>query len=255
MRSYLSICISTDGIYREDSSLRWIACPNSYPDAVAAAGGLPLLCNENCPDEMADFCDALLLTGGSDLSPNLYGEDILNDTIKINALRDSFEIKLATSFLRKRKPILAICRGFQLINVLLGGNLYQDLVAQQGIHHFDPQLLHPIRACGGSVLEQLFGTEFNVNSTHHQAVKNLGRGLKATAFSPEGLVEAYEHESGIILGTQFHPERLTGPYWDDRTPNMNIYFAYFVHLVQNEKNKALGNSGDAAFDRRHKKID
>jgi putative glutamine amidotransferase len=76
-----------------------------------------------------------------------------------------------------------------------------------------------------------------VNSTHHQAIRKLGRGLKATAFSPEGLIEAYEHESGLIIGTQFHPERLTGPYWDDRTPNMAPYFAYFIQLVRNESKK------------------
>ena len=237
MNSYPAICISTDGIYQDDNPMRWIACPKSYPDAIAEAGGLPLLCSENCPDEMADFCDALLLIGGGDLSPTFYGEDILNETVKVNALRDSFEVKLATSFLKRRKPILTICRGFQLINVLLGGDLYQDLVAQKGLYHMDPQLRHPVHACEGSVLSQLFGTEFNVNSTHHQAIRKLGRGLKATAFSPEGLIEAYEHESGLIIGTQFHPERLTGPYWDDRTPNMNAYFAYFIQLVHNESEK------------------
>jgi putative glutamine amidotransferase len=237
MNSYPSICVSTDGIYRKNSPMRWIASPKSYPDAIAEAGGLPLLCNENCPEEMANFCDALMLTGGSDLSPSLYGEDILNETVKVNALRDSFEVKLATAFLKRKKPILTICRGFQLINVLLGGDLYQDLVAQKGLYHMDPQLRHPVHACEGSVLSQLFGTEFNVNSTHHQAIRKLGRGLKATAFSPEGLIEAYEHESGLILGTQFHPERLTGSYWDDRTPNMSPYFAYFIELVRDESKK------------------
>ena len=237
MNSYPLICVSTDGIYREGSPLRWMACPKSYPDAIAEAGGLPLLCSENCPEEMADACDALLLIGGDDLSPVLYGEDVLNETVKVNALRDSFEMKLATSFLKRKKPIMAICRGFQIINVLLGGDLYQDLVAQKGLCHFDPQLRHPIHACEGSILAKLFGTEFNVNSTHHQAVRKLGRGLKATAFSSEGIIEAYEHESGLILGTQFHPERLTGPYWDDRTPNMAPYFAYFIQLVCNESEK------------------
>jgi len=238
MNSYPIVCVSMDGIYRKNSPMRWAAIPKSYPDAIAQAGGLPLLCSENCPDEMADFCDALLLTGGDDLDPSFYGEEILNKTVKIDALRDSFEIKLAESFLKRKKPILTICRGFQLINVLLGGDLYQDLAAQKGLYHSDPQLRHPVHACEGSVLAQLFGTEFKVNSTHHQAVRKLGRGLKATAFSPDGIIEAYEHESGLILGTQFHPERLTGPYWDDRTPNMGAYFAYFIELVRNEREKS-----------------
>ena len=226
------ICVSTDSVLREGTTIRAGACPKSYPEAVAAAGGLPLLCGEVCAEEMAEHCEALLLSGGSDLSPSYYGEEILNDSVKVNPDRDEYEMKLAKAFLARKKPILAICRGFQIVNVALGGDLYQDLVEQKDLHHMDPALRHPVKAEEGSVLARIYGTDFCVNSTHHQAVRKLGGGLRATAFSPEGLVEAYEHESGLILGTQFHPERLTGKYWDDRTPDMNAYFAAFIRLVR-----------------------
>lgn len=225
------ICVSSDSINRVNSPLRWIACPKTYPQAITAAGGIPLLSCESNAAEMAVLCDGLLLTGGSDLSPRFYGEELLNDTVKVNEDRDLFEVDLARAFLAAKKPILAICRGFQLVNVLLGGTLYQDLAEQLGLQHFDPQLRHPVHAERGSILAHLYGQDFFVNSTHHQAVRTLGTGLTATAFSPEGLVEAYEDADGLILGTQFHPERLTGPYRDERTPDMAPYFAHFVRLA------------------------
>ncbi len=226
------ICVSTDSTLREGDTIRSIVCPKSYPEAVAAAGGLPLLCGEVCAEDMADACDALMLSGGSDISPSYFGEEVLNDTVKVNPDRDAYEMALARAFLERQKPILAICRGFQIVNVVLGGDLYQDLVEQKDLHHMDRALRHPVRAEADSVLGRLYGTDFHVNSTHHQAVRNLGEGLRPTAWSPEGLVEAYEHTSGLIWGTQFHPERLTGPYWDDRTPDMNAYFAAFVQMVR-----------------------
>ena len=82
-----------------------------------------------------------------------------------------------------------------------------DLAEQKDLHHMDRALRHPVRAEADSVLGRLYGTDFHVNSTHHQAVRNLGEGLRPTAWSPEGLVEAYEHTSGLIWGTQFHPEK------------------------------------------------
>lgn len=226
------ICVSTDSELREGNTIRSIVCPKSYPEAVAAAGGVPALCGEVCPEDMAESCDALMLSGGSDISPSYFGEEVLNDTVKVNPHRDAYEMALTRAFLERGKPILAICRGFQIVNVVLGGDLYQDLVEQKNLHHMDRELRHPVRAEADSVLGRLYGTEFSVNSTHHQAVRRLGEGLRATAWSPEGLVEAFEHVSGRIWGTQFHPERLTGPYWDDRTPDMDAYFAAFLEMVR-----------------------
>lgn len=228
------ICISS-GSNRQPltgSPIRSLTCPASYPSAIEAAGGIPLLSAEQCPEEMAELCDGLLLSGGEDMDPCWYGETVLNETVVIDSLRDRYEADLCRAFLQAEKPILAICRGFQLLNVVLGGDLWQDLTEQLGFIHSDARLRHPCHAEEGSVLQQLYGSEFRVNSTHHQAVRRLGEGLWVTARSVEGIVEGYEHRTLPILGTQFHPERMTGPWRDGRTPDFAGWFAYFIRLTR-----------------------
>ena len=225
------ICISSDRRVLEIDSRRWLTeVHNVYTEAVHRAGGLPLPTCGVDAGEMAELCDGLLLTGGADLDPALYGEEILNDSVNINAERDDFELALFHAFWEWGKPVLGICRGCQLINVALGGTLYQDLAAQKGLVHSDPALRHEVSVEGDSVLGRLFGTRFLVNSTHHQAVKDTAPGLRVTARSKEGLVEAFEHETLPVLATQFHPERLTGALWDDRTPDFAPLFSYFIAL-------------------------
>lgn len=233
------ICISTDGKWLEsDSRRRALECYQTYPNAVAAAGGLPLTTTELCVEDMADLCDGLLLSGGADVDPELYGETALNDTVKPDPARSDFEVPLMKAFMERKKPILGICRGSQLINVVLGGTLYQDLVEQLGFVHMNGNIRHPVTTEEGSVLRGLFGETFRVNSTHHQSVKELAPGLRVTARSVEGIVEAYEHESLPILATQFHPERLTGILWDDRTPDFLPYFQHFIKMVaENAQNR------------------
>lgn len=227
------ICISSDRRVLETDSRRWLTeLHNVYTDAVWAAGGLPLPTCGVCAEEMAELCDGLVLTGGVDLDPVLYGEEILNDTVKIKPERDTFDLALFRAFWERGKPILGICRGCQVINVALGGTLYQDLVEQKGLVHYDPELRHEVRAEEDSVLSRLFGERFFVNSTHHQAVKDVAPGLRITARSEEGIVEAFEHESLPIFATQFHPERLTGELWDDRTPDFAPIFSYFINLCK-----------------------
>ena len=119
----------------------------------------------------------------------------------------------------------------------MGGTLYQDLVEQKGWVHFNAQIRHEVYAEEGSVLYRLFGPKFRTNSTHHQAVKDLAPGFHVTARSVEGIVEAYEHDTLPILATQFHPERLTGILWDDRTPDFRPWFEYFVELVRKHAEK------------------
>ena len=206
--------------------------PAAYSRAIAAAGGVPVIAPEQCCGEMAELCDALLLTGGDDVCPELYGEEILNDTVCTDPKRTAYEVPLTRAFLEKEKPILCICRGFQIMNCVLGGDLYQDLVAQCGYVHMNTDIRHFVTAEPGSVLYKLFGERFKVNSTHHQAVRRLGEGLHVTARSVEGLIEAFEHDTLPIWGTQFHPERLTGIAWDDRTDDFAPYFAAFIDLVR-----------------------
>ena len=209
----------------------------TYSDAVFYAGGIPMITCGRCAEEMADLCDGLLITGGPDLEPEVYGEQPLNDTVKPMPERTAFEKPLFQAFLDRGKPILGICRGCQFINAVMGGTLYQDLVEQKGWVHFNAQIRHEVYAEEGSVLYRLFGPKFRTNSTHHQAVKDLAPGFHVTARSVEGIVEAYEHDTLPILATQFHPERLTGILWDDRTPDFRPWFEYFVELVRKHAEK------------------
>lgn len=228
------ICISADLKPLESDARQLLTeLHNVYPKAVYRAGGLPVpACGEGA-EELAELCDALLLSGGVDLNPKYYGEEILNDTVRIRPERDAAEWALFHAFFRRGKPILGICRGCQIINVALGGTLYQDLVEQEGWVHHNDRIRHLVYTEEGSVLRRLFGESFRTNSTHHQAVRAAAPGLRVTARSVEGIVEAFEHESLPILATQFHPERLTGELWDDRTPDFLPYFEYFVELVKN----------------------
>ncbi len=230
------ICVSNGSDYSvtKGASPRQIVSPSSYTRAVALAGGIPVLTSEQCAEEMARLCDGLILTGGEDLEPKWFGEDVLNDTVVSDPARDSFEFSLFEAFEKAGKPIFGICRGSQVINVALGGTLYQDLVAQKGWVHFNKDIRHWVKTAEGSLLHGMFGEEFNVNSTHHQAVKDLAPGLKVTARSVEGIVEAYEHEVLPIFATQFHPERLTNTMWDERTPDFAPLFEYFVNLCRHE---------------------
>lgn len=232
------ICISSDMKKMESDPRRLITeTYQTYSDAVFYAGGIPMITCGRCAEEMADLCDGLLITGGPDLEPEVYGEQPLNDTVKPMPERTAFEKPLFQAFLDRGKPILGICRGCQFINAVMGGTLYQDLVEQKGWVHFNTQIRHEVYAEEGSVLYRLFGPKFRTNSTHHQAVKDLAPGFHVTARSVEGIVEAYEHDTLPILATQFHPERLTGILWDDRTPDFRPWFEYFVELVRKHTEK------------------
>ena len=187
------ICISNtsdntvaynDGVGVADNvklGLRRIVSPSAYIRAIDLAGDIPLLTGETSAEEYAELCDGLLLSGGEDLNPAMMGEEKLNNTVKWDDIRDEYEMKLFKAFMAKGKPIFGICRGFQFINVALGGGLYQDLVEQMGVVHMNVDIRHPITTKEGSLLHNMFGEKFRVNSTHHQAVRELGEGLVGTA--------------------------------------------------------------------------
>ncbi|ODU57619.1 MAG: hypothetical protein ABT01_01820 [Clostridium sp. SCN 57-10] len=228
------ICISTDSNQSSNDGTkpRQLISPLAYSAAIANAGAVPFLTTEHCAEEMAELCDALLLSGGDDVCPSLYNEEIFNDSVKPDPARTAYEVPLAKAFLAKGKPILTICRGFQLVNAIMGGNLYQDLVEQLGYVHMNGAIRHDIFAEEGSRLHRIFGKQFKVNSTHHQAIRDLAPGFHVTARSIEGLIEGYEHDTLPIWGTQFHPERLTGIQYDGRTPDFAPYFKDFVDFVR-----------------------
>ncbi len=160
-------------------------------------------------------CDGLLLPGGADINPEIYGEKATEKCGKPNALRDTAETAIYNEFIKTNKPILAICRGFQLINVLNGGTLYQDIKGEQKCKHSDflkrGQLIHSVSVKEGSILHKIFESrEINVNSIHHQAVKETGEGLTPVCISSDGYVEAIEKENHpFCVGVQWHPEHLS----------------------------------------------
>lgn len=179
-----------------------------YIRAVERAGGIPVpgVCPRPDPS-----CDALVLCGGGDLDPALFGQEN-RGSHPPDRERDRAELALAEAYLTWERPILGICRGMQVLNVCLGGTLVQDLPpARLECHQGAEDVYHPIRCRPGSRLEELLGSCVVVNSAHHQAVDRLGRGLTAVAWAEEDVVEGLEHSALPVLGVQFHPERLSGP--------------------------------------------
>ena len=189
-----------------------------YMDGIVEAGGTPLMLPLPQDDEMlaqlTALCDGFLLTGGHDVSPELYGEMPIKACGACCPARDAMEQKLLALALEKDKPVLGICRGIQFLNAVLGGTLYQDLPQQKPSeleHHQKPPYdvpSHEVTIVEGTPLYELLGAErLSVNSYHHQAVKELSPRLTAMAYAADGLVEAvYMKEKSFVWGVQWHPE-------------------------------------------------
>jgi putative glutamine amidotransferase len=213
-----------------------------YSRVVAAAGGLPvmipLLEDEDTLRALYDRMDGVLIPGGVDLDPTTYGETPLPTCGRIDPARDRVELCFARWAIAEGKPLFGLCRGLQILNVALGGTLYQDIAAQRSDaikHDYFPtagysrdHLAHPVTVTSGSRLDALVGTApLRVNSMHHQAVKDLAPGLAPTAIAPDGLIEAVESsDQQFLLGVQWHPESLT-----EREPRMHRLVAGFVEAA------------------------
>jgi len=188
--------------------------PLAYIDAVRRAGGVPLLIPPTGEGFPPELFDGLLLTGGVDLDPAYYREEPRPGLGAICPDRDGTEIELVRVALERGTPLLAICRGVQVLNVAAGGDLYQDLSSRRGAlkHYQDApgwHASHGVAIERDSLLWRILRTEAaRVNSFHHQSVRLLGAGLVATAYSPDGVVEALEGRRGFVLGVQWHPERM-----------------------------------------------
>lgn len=193
-----------------------------YAEAVRQAGGLPLLIPlEGGEQAYAERMDGLLIPGGGDLEPSYYGEAPGEGLRLVPRLRSDFEIALIHEIIGLRKPVLGICYGMQLLNVALGGSLYQDIARQvpQALNHLED---HEIEITRGGRLRA--GT-FPVNSSHHQAIKIPGRALEVLAVSPDGLAEAiHMRDHPFLLGVQWHPERPGG--------QADMVFAPFVEAAR-----------------------
>ncbi len=185
-----------------------------YISAISDAGGYPIMLFPH--DKLPPFLDGIVFTGGGDIDPLLFHEEPLFQSGEISPLRDAFEISLCKEAVEKNIPILGICRGMQVINIALGGTIYQDISVQTNSKLKHSQQAPRDYGTHSIVIEkntQLFALwekeKATVNSFHHQAVALLGNGLRISAKSQDGLVEAIEHTVNLfVLGVQWHPEAM-----------------------------------------------
>jgi putative glutamine amidotransferase len=189
-----------------------------YARAIASAGGVPLLLPIVGPHEISSLLasvDGLLLTGGEDIHPRFYGERPAAPLDLSPDERTTFELDLVKTAMRSRKPVLGICHGMQLLNVALGGSLIQDLPTRQSgaLRHRSGRApwkaVHPVALRPRSLLRRILRRAVvSVASTHHQAVKALGKGLEVSALAPDGVVEAVESpRHPFLIAVQWHPEK------------------------------------------------
>lgn len=189
-----------------------------YMKGIEEAGGIPVMLplteDETILERLAESFDGFLFTGGQDVSPELYGEEVLPECGECSPERDAMERILLEKILMSGKPLLGICRGIQLLNAALGGTLYQDLPAQHPgeiNHHMTPpydRAVHKVTLKPSAPLYEILGTgEIAVNSYHHQAVKELAKALEVSAVSEDGLVEGvYMPDKKFVMAVQWHPE-------------------------------------------------
>lgn len=202
--------------------------PN-YQEALKALG-IPF--DVKLTDIDAGRYDRLILPGGGDIDPAFFGEENRGST-RIDRELDEQQFAVFRRFFDDGRPVLGICRGCQIINVALGGTMIQDLpsalrhkgLPDGGDNH------HRASAVPGSVLAGLYGTEFPVNSSHHQGCGRLGKGLKCTMLSDDGVAEAIEHETKPVLGVQWHPERTGFSFLSPAAVDGEKLFRYFLEKL------------------------
>jgi putative glutamine amidotransferase len=230
------------GATTDDSKIRLSL---NYARSLEGAGLIPLivppLTNPTQVGEILDSAGGLLLTGGEDVDPKLYGAAPHPKLGAINPARDATELALLEAARDRRLPVLAICRGIQILNVACGGTLFQDLpsehpsVTQHDSQHDRSARTHDVTIVAGSHLAEATGTTLMaVNSYHHQAVNRIGAGLRVTAVAPDGVIEGVEVDdpSWWVLSVQWHPEDLTT---DVRSWDRGIFKAFAEEIARAEK--------------------
>jgi len=240
--------------FREPSAhggeLQRDAVESSYVSAVLSAEGDPLVvpygATKKDITELAGVADGLLIPGGGDIEPSHYGEEMHEKIENVSKERDELEMMLVKAFLEKKKPIFGICRGAQVINVVMGGTMYLDIEneiaepvdhwSKEGIVVADqfPEDSHSINIESGSALAEFFGlSEATVNSLHHQAIKGLAPGLRIGARAKDGVVEEIEStnmEDQWLLGVQWHPEAIL-----EHHPENKKLFEEFIKATRSKR--------------------
>jgi len=218
---------------------RSVSIYEDYVKGVERGGGLPFVLpvttDEDVTRAQAQAIDGLLLTGGADIDPLLYGEEPEEKLGAIEPERDVHELVLVKEAIRLGKPIFAICRGIQILNIALGGTLYQDLSYKphSTLKHeqqSDPTALsHTVHVQEDTYLFGVFGEKTQTNSFHHQAVKDIAEDLSVAATSLDGVVEGLENHERSIIAVQWHPERLARDH-----EQMQQLFTDFVDRVRKQ---------------------
>ena len=193
----------------------------TYARSISELGGTPILLpyvtDDRDIDKFIELCDGFFFTGGKDVDPSRYNEEQVNDTLVIHKYRDDLEFKVFQKAISTNKPILGVCRGAQVINVALGGSLYQDIPSQipSDIGHRQTEgqteYSHTVNVLENTPLYKITGgkTKINANSFHHQSIKELGKGLKLMATADDGIIEgAYLDSERYLRIYQWHPEKL-----------------------------------------------
>ena len=190
-----------------DIDSEYLRLKHHYCEAIIEAGGIPVLIPPvGNALQYGERIDGLLISGGNDLDPFYYSEEVSPRVKLVPRKRSDFEFALLEEVLRLRKPVLGICYGMQLISVYFGGTLYQDLALQVSVEISHENGYHLIMIAENRFFEE---GACSVNSSHHQAIKQLGKGLLACAHSPDRLIEAFHKEDyPFLVGTQWHPERI-----------------------------------------------
>lgn len=200
----------------------------NYADALEFCGAEPIFSEDI---SKAYECQGLLLPGGGDVSPNLYGQNI-NGSINIDNTLDETELKLVDIFSNSNKPILGICRGMQIINVAFGGDLIQHIKTSD-THTWKETTgdkVHSITADNLGFIYSLYSKKFSVNSAHHQAVNKIAQGFSISATADDGIIEAIENRKKKIIGVQWHPERMAFNNRRADTEDGRLIFEYFLSL-------------------------